>query len=835
MLRRVPAIWWVAGLSLVLMLGVFRAFDLGVVIPRTTDANLGNFADGRFLFPPMGMFVVNNWLGWGIDPIPLHLASVVAHLPAWLFFAASYPIYGALAILAMYGFLREVGLGRWVAVFGGVAYGWQGALLTNVYSGHFTPAAQWSAVACAAWALLRAARGGGWLPTVLAGACVGMTLTLHQDTGLLFSLMVGFFGLLLAGLAFAEGRRAESLGVLLRLASVVLVSAVMCWPTVSGVLRQNVVQATPPGQENPEERYAWATQWSFPPGETMVYLVPGFFGWKTGDPRGPYWGEVGRTVGWEQSKQGMRNFQLDNQSFGTVAFLLCILGGFAAVRWGALGAAVPKWTAEQRAIGMFAVAGAVVCLFLGFGRHAPFHRFFYELPYMDTWRNPIKFRCPGNFCMITLAAMGLDWLRHLVAGGEALAGPRKRVRNFLVLAAAGIAAGFMLLGDLGAEGGDLRSQGYGDAELATMQAVAQSSLAFALALALAAAAALHMMGKKHEESGGGDLMLDRLCMAACGLTALQMLWVTSHYVEPFRFREYIANNAALVRVLKPEGQPPSRVKVFNQDPVLNDLLTTLLPYQGIATIDIPAASRMPHDYEAFFKALGNNPVRLWHLAGVRFVLAPGQLVQQLQQGVPGFSGNVARAFGFRARGGPEVGASLGSVGPGEPASHAVIEMKEYLPKATVYGKAEVLDTPDAVLARLAAPDWNPSASVLLDKAAAERVGLAGGRAFAGPASAVVRAYGKRRIEVATRTQEGGVLMINDRFDANWRATVNGRPAEIVPADFIMRGIVVPAGDATVEMSYAAPSGGVWLGVAVWAGLLGWWVMARARKPVKPRR
>ncbi|HPA19433.1 MAG TPA: hypothetical protein PLU30_16930 [Verrucomicrobiae bacterium] len=829
MLRRIPAIWWASGLSLLVLLAIFRGFDLGATIPRTVDVNVGNYANARFTLPPTGLFFPDYWLGIGFGATTLHAGSLMALLPPWEFFTLSYPLYAVLAVLAMYGFLREVGLGRWVAVFGGVVYGWQGPLLTNVFSGHFLPSAQWSVVACAMWALLRAVRGGGWLAAALSGACVGMCLALQQDTGMLFSLMVGFFGLFLAGREWWQGRRAGARDAVARLACVVAVAAAVGWPVVSDVLRQNVVAAAPPGKENPGERYAWATQWSLPPGETMAYLVPGFFGWKTGDAGGPYWGEVGRTVGWEQSKQGMRNFQLDQQSLGTVAFLLCLLGGFALVRWRTLGDAVPRWTAEQRAIGLFAVAGAVACLLLGFGRHAPFYRFFYELPYMDTWRNPIKFRCPGHFFMITMVAMGLDWVRHLVGGGEALAGPRKRLRNFLLLVAAGMAAGFLLIGDLGSEGaGDFKAQGYGDAEVEVIRAVAQSSLAFALVLALALAGGVHLFGKKFVEAGakGGEQVLDRLCLAACVLATVQMLWVVGHYVEPFRFQRYLSANAPLVRVLKPEGQP-ARVKVFNQDPALNDLLTTLLPYHGISAIDIPAVSRMPHDYEAFFRALGNNPLRLWKLAGVRFVLAPAQLVQQLQQGVPGFAGNIVRAFGFRASGGPEDGACLSSVAQGEPVSHVVIELKESLPRATVFGKIEVLETPDAVLAKLAATDWDPAASLLLDKGAADRVGLAGGRAFTGGGTAVVRAYGKRRIEVTTRTQDGGVLMINDRFDANWHATVNGRAAEIVAADYIMRGVVVPPGEATVEMRYAAPAGGVWLSIGVWIGVLGWWVVQRS--------
>lgn len=828
MSRRIPAIWWASGLSLLILLAMFRFFDLGATIPRTVDVNVGNYRNAGFTLPPTGLFSADWWLGMGFGVTPLHPGSLMALLPAWVFFTLSYPLYAVLAILAMYGFLRELGLGRWIAICGGIVYGWQGPLLTNVFSGHFLPSAQWAAIACAMWALLRSARGGGWLAAAVSGACVGMSLSLQQDTGMLFSLMVGFFGLLLAGREFIAGRKPAALGIVGRLACVVAVAAAVGWPSVSSVLQQNVESASAPGKDNPEERYNWATQWSLPKGETIAYAVPGFFGWKTGDATGPYWGEVGRTVGWEQSKQGMRNFQLDQQSMGTVAFLLCLLGGVALLRSRSLGTAAPAWTAEQRAIGIFALVGAVICLLLGFGRHAPFYRFFYELPYMDTWRNPLKFRCPGHFCMAVMAAMGIDWLRHLVAGGDATAASRKRLRNFLLVVAAGMAGGFLLIGDLGGEApGDFKTQGYSDAEIETIRTVAQSSLAFALALTLGLAAVIHLFGKRYSEAdeAGRERVLARLCLVICAGVVAQMTWVVGHYVEPFRFERYLEANAPLARMLRPEGQPV-RVKVFNQDPALNDLLTTLLPYHGIQSIDITAVSRMPHDYEAFFKSLGNNPLRLWNIAGVRFILAPAQIVQQLQQGLPELGGKISRAIGFRAAGSPDTGASLSSVAQGEAVSHVVIELKEYLPKASVLSHVEVLDTGDAVLARLAAPDWNPVSSVLLDKRNAEKVGLGAGKSFTGTGTALLKDYGKRHIEVMTRTQDGGVLLINDRYDPNWHAEVNGRPAEILSANHIMRAIVLPPGEAKVEMRYAAPAGGVWLGIAVWVGLLGWWIVER---------
>ena len=71
-----------------------------------------------------------------------------------------------------------------------------------------------------------------------------------------------------------------------------------------------------------------------------------------------------------------------------------------------------------------------------------------------------------------------------------------------------------------------------------------------------------------------------------------------------------------------------------------------------------------------------------------------------------------------------------------------------------------------------------------------------------------------------------VLVIADAFYSGWSATVDGSPAEIVPANGALRGVSVPAGAHTVELRYRTPGlvSGAWLSLltalacAVWAWL-----------------
>ena len=45
------------------------------------------------------------------------------------------------------------------------------------------------------------------------------------------------------------------------------------------------------------------------------------------------------------------------------------------------------------------------------------------------------------------------------------------------------------------------------------------------------------------------------------------------------------------------------------------------------------------------------------------------------------------------------------------------------------------------------------------------------------------------------------LVLNERYYPGWRATVDGRTAEIYPTNLVMRGMLVPAGATLVELRF----------------------------------
>jgi hypothetical protein len=69
-----------------------------------------------------------------------------------------------------------------------------------------------------------------------------------------------------------------------------------------------------------------------------------------------------------------------------------------------------------------------------------------------------------------------------------------------------------------------------------------------------------------------------------------------------------------------------------------------------------------------------------------------------------------------------------------------------------------------------------------------------------------------RIVIHTQTTARQLLVLGDRMDIGWEVTVDGHPADALTANYLFRGVFVPAGKHNVEWTYHAP--GLAAGVAI---------------------
>jgi uncharacterized membrane protein YfhO len=67
-------------------------------------------------------------------------------------------------------------------------------------------------------------------------------------------------------------------------------------------------------------------------------------------------------------------------------------------------------------------------------------------------------------------------------------------------------------------------------------------------------------------------------------------------------------------------------------------------------------------------------------------------------------------------------------------------------------------------------------------------------------------------EVASKKER--VLVINENYNPGWKATINGVPTEVFPANYVWKGIVVPKGVSRVELKYNSPVATFWRKVTV---------------------
>ena len=158
----------------------------------------------------------------------------------------------------------------------------------------------------------------------------------------------------------------------------------------------------------------------------------------------------------------------------------------------------------------------------------------------------------------------------------------------------------------------------------------------------------------------------------------------------------------------------------------------------------------------------------------------------------------------------------------------VFENRYALPRAFVVRRARRLPAAEVLEAM---KTLDPEEEVLVSEA------LPAGWPAAGPPSAEpappVRflEYGPDRIRMETTTADPAFLVLSDTYHRRWLAWDNGRPARILRADHALRALALPAGHHVVELRYRQPSVWVGLGIslATWAGLGVGAVLVRRRQ------
>ena len=106
---------------------------------------------------------------------------------------------------------------------------------------------------------------------------------------------------------------------------------------------------------------------------------------------------------------------------------------------------------------------------------------------------------------------------------------------------------------------------------------------------------------------------------------------------------------------------------------------------------------------------------------------------------------------------------------------------------------ETIPDSEKRLARLTDGKWNPRNSLILESEPATHLTNIQGTVH------IVR-DDPEQVEIEANMQTPGYVLLADRWDPGWKATVNGQPTAILRADHAFRAVAVPSGVSPDHLS-----------------------------------
>jgi hypothetical protein len=293
------------------------------------------------------------------------------------------------------------------------------------------------------------------------------------------------------------------------------------------------------------------------------------------------------------------------------------------------------------------------------------------------------------------------------------------------------------------------------------------------------------------------------------VVAGDVLLLARHYVQTSDRDALIGTNPVVDFLKSRVGD--QRVLLLDQSGFYNQWLSVLFPYHGIAAFNVLQLPRMPTDYQTFLSAVGANPVRLWQLAAVRYVLVPARSRVQMERD-PGFTNDFRQVLGFNVDPGKE-GLSVRIVTNTIAAQHWVFELVRALPMYRIAGAWEVLPD-DRILARLPDPAFDPAGAVLISE---DSPGAPRAEAHVpGRASVTVKARSPKGVALEAESDTRGILVWAQHYHPDWRATVDGQPAPVLRCNYLCMGVLLEPGRHEVALAYAPGLRGLWVQMAGFA-------------------
>jgi hypothetical protein len=705
------------------------------------------------------------WPIW--DPFPGFGHSVAADPSYQLFYPLTWlnllippPVFLKLFALAhviwtslgMWRLLRRLGLSETAAVTAGAAWSTCGPFLSLVGLYHHMTSMAWTPWVL--FALLRLLDSATWRAAVALGAVAGVQLLGGSADMCAFTAWLAPVVVLVApgSLARLTDGRGRRLAMLLAAAGVLAsaLAAAQWLPTAMQLQGSN--------------RAAYESRinlgWSLHPLSLVDAVAPMVVA------------DAPLRVTWRAAVSESREPLLHSLYLGAATAPLVLLGLVACRR------------RQQLVLG----GGLLWCLAAALGRNAVLYPVLLKLPLVGVFRYPAKWVAPGAFLWAIALAYGLD---AVAANNQKTRRPRLGLGFGVALALAGVLATLAWAVDSG-RCSSLLAEDVVGAVRAEVQQRATLALSIAAAVALTVSGMLAGRWRWPARSQRWTLALS--------VVVLLDLVRAGGPVNRLAPRELLAYRPTLLAHIDPDT---ATYRVFSAAYADSGPQVLRVPkgWSGAAAWalgQIDVVRPMIHGRFRLYGSFDGDPTGLLDQPVVAMAgkahegLDPGTFLRLLRlANVRYVVGLEDDRLSFLSR-----VACWDSV-PAKPV--CVWEASGALPRAYVVDRARLVQGSSGVDV-LSDRTFDASREILVDQPWA----VSGGRPGF---DATARVLGRRadRVELETKTNGAGFLVLLDGYDRGWRGFVDGRAVSVLRANLLFRAVPIPTGAHRVVLVYRPPA------------------------------
>ncbi len=135
----------------------------------------------------------------------------------------------------------------------------------------------------------------------------------------------------------------------------------------------------------------------------------------------------------------------------------------------------------------------------------------------------------------------------------------------------------------------------------------------------------------------------------------------------------------------------------------------------------------------------------------------------------------------------------------DPTGQRLIPNPDYLPRARMVYRYQVAASDSAALQTVRNGEFDYREVAILE----HDPGFAGRPSDSVRNEVVITRRDASRMELQVQTDDPGILVLSEVYYPEWKALVDGRPAEIYPVDYLLRGVTLAAGSHRVEMYFGS--------------------------------